>query len=323
MSEKSTTISPIAGDFVGKDIVAVEQFSPQDIDILIDEAKAMKAMVGKQGRSELLADKVIADLFYEPSTRTFMSFEAAAKRLGAATIATQGIDTSSMVKGETIADTVRVIERYADAIAIRHPQAGAATIAAEYSFKPVLNGGDGVGEHPTQALLDFMSIKEFASKKPEDLTVTLMGDLAYGRTGHSLALLLAKYGTKLNYVAPKNLEMPRNIVDALNEQGIDQNETDTLDEVLAETDVLYVTRLQKERIAPEILAKIGNSFVIDEEVMSRAPDDMILMHPLPRVGEIDPKVDDDPRAKFFDQLENGMYIRMALLALIFGRSIKS
>lgn len=323
MPRPSANIARIEGNFKEKDIISIDQFDPADIDMLIEEANAMKAMVSKQGRSDLLADKIVADLFYEPSTRTFISFEGAAKRLSADTVATQGVDTSSMVKGETIADTVRVAECSADIIVIRHQLAGAATIAAEYASVPVINGGDGVGEHPTQALLDFMTLKENTQKKPEDLTVTLMGDLAYGRTGHSFALLLAKYGIKLNYVAPEHLEMPRDLVEKLNKLGIEQYETDSLDEVLQQTDALYVTRIQKERIAPEVLAKIGDNFVIDEKVMARAPKDMLLMHPLPRVGEIDEKLDSDPRAKYFEQVQNGVYIRMALLALISGRSIRS
>jgi aspartate carbamoyltransferase len=317
----SPAFTPIAGNFIGKDIVSIAQFSRTDVDKVMAVAETMASMVHIEGRSELLRDKVFAHLFYEPSTRTFMSFEAAAKRLGAATIAVQGVENSSLTKGETLEDTIRTAERYADIIVMRHKEAGAAAVAAAYAGKPVINAGDGVGEHPTQALLDVFTITEKASKPPEGLSVTMLGDLKNGRTVHSLARLLALYDARLNYVSPEQLQMPPEVTQELDRLGILQYVTTDLDEVLGNTDVLYATRLQKERFEDKReYQKLQGSYTINSQTMSRAPKDMILMHPLPRVDEIDMAVDVDPRAVYFDEVENGMYVRMALLALVMGRS---
>ena len=310
---------PIAGDFTGKSIVSIRQFELADVEQVITEAEHMAVMAHTQGRSQLLADKLVANLFYEPSTRTFLSFEAAAKRLGAETIATQGVEYSSISKGETLEDTIRTVERYADVIDMRHPTVGAAAVAASVARVPILNGGDGNGEHPTQALLDLFTIREEAvTHQPQDLTVTMLGDLKNGRTVHSLARLLSLYGTKLNFVAPHQLKMPDTITHELN--GVVQAETENLDEVLGDTDVLYVTRVQKERFEDQAeYEALKDHYVIGPDTMERANPTMILMHPLPRVNEIHPDVDKDPRAKYFDQVENGMFVRMALLALVLGR----
>jgi aspartate carbamoyltransferase len=317
----------IDGDFMGRDIVSIDQFTVNDVEMVMDEAAHMALMVQMEGRSHLLADKLIANLFYEPSTRTFLSFEAASKRLGASTVAVQGVEYSSMAKGENLQDTIRTVERYADIIDIRHSQMGAAATAASFAQVPIINGGDGQGEHPTQALLDFFTIKEEAVRPPEDgLRVTMVGDLKHGRTVHSLSRLLAMYGARLNYVSPDELKMPYEIKNELNARGIQQNEYTDLEAVLSETDVLYVTRVQKERFPieqqGEYYQNLKNRYVIDTETMTKALPTTILMHPLPRLDEISPEVDTDPRARYFDQVENGMYVRMALLAMVMGRSIQ-
>ncbi len=330
MSAAKYELPAIAGDFNGKDIVSVGQFERQDVDAVMREAEGMALMVQAEGRDDLLKDLVVANLFYEPSTRTFLSFEAAAKRLGAATIATQGVEYSSISKGETLEDTVRTVERYADIVDMRHPKSGAAAIAAEYTRIPIINGGDGKLEHPTQALTDVMTILHKLGTL-EGHNITMVGDLKNGRTVHSLARMFGLYGAQVNYVSPKSLRMPSEIIDELGDK-LKQYETTDLEDVLSQTDVLYVTRVQKERFKPEagpfkaLRAKraydrVKNAYIIDEAIMRSAPKDMILMHPLPRVNEISPGVDKDPRAAYFDQVESGMYVRMALLALISGRSI--
>lgn len=334
IAEAAPAPAPIAGDFRGKSIVSINQFERPDVERVMTEADGMMTMVGVEGRDDLLKDLVIANLFYEPSTRTFLSFEAAAKRLGAATIATQGVEYSSISKGETLEDTIRTVDRYADTIDMRHSKHGAAAIAASVARVPVINGGDGVGEHPTQALLDLYTIKHKLGTA-EDLTVTMVGDLKNGRTVHSLARLLTMYGVKLNYVSPLALAMPEEIVDELQTGGTEQYATQDLREVMGESDVVYMTRIQKERFKPEKgpfkswrgrrqYNKVKNAYIVDASMMSEARDEsMILMHPLPRVNEIHPEVDADPRAAYFDEVESGMYVRMALLALVNGRSILS
>lgn len=323
---------PINGEFAGADIISTAQFDRDDVDRVMGEADGMATMVHDQGRCDLLSDRLVANLFYEPSTRTFLSFEAAAKRLGAETLATQGVEYSSISKGETLEDTIRTVERYADVIAMRHSRVGAAAIAANVSRVPIINGGDGIGEHPTQALLDLYTIKHKLGTV-EDLTVTMVGDLKNGRTVHSLARLLALYGTKLNYVSPKQLEMPANVVSELNALGVQQYATQDLMEVIGDSDVVYGLRTQKERFKPDHgpfkavrgrrqYDRVKNDYVITPQIMTHAkPRDMILLHPLPRVNEIHADVDSDPRAAYFDQVESGQYVRMACLALVQGRSI--
>ncbi|KAF1772216.1 Aspartate/ornithine carbamoyltransferase, carbamoyl-P binding [Phytophthora cactorum] len=253
---------------------------------LID--RRVLSMVKTQGENDLLKGKLLANVFMEPSTRTSSSFQAAMKRLGGLC--------------------------YADVVVLRHPVKGSALVAAEATKKPVLNAGDGVGEHPTQAMLDLYTI------------YSELGDLEnlkgkYGRTVHSLSKLLAMYGTTFNYVSPESLKMPRYVYDELAAQGIQQNETTDLDSVINQTDVLYVTRVQKERFENEAdYNAVKDSFRITLDTIKDAKSKMVIMHPLPRVGEIAEEVDNDPRAAYFRQMENGMYVRMALLALVLGKA---
>ena len=304
----------------GRDIISVKQFKREDLEYIFGVAHEMRGMVERVGTFDLLKGKILANLFYEPSTRTSSSFTAAMERLGGSVIPINEVKYSSVTKGETLSDTVRTLECYADVIVLRHPETGSAAIAAKAARKPVINAGDGVGEHPTQALLDAFTINEELGRF-EDLTVTLLGDLKYGRTVHSLARLLSSFNVKLNYVSPDVLKMPREVMDEVMEKGILQNEFSTLEKVLPETDVLYVTRVQKERFEnADEYEKVKGAYVIDPAVMKAAKRDMIVMHPLPRVTEISMDFDDDPRAAYFRQMEYGLYVRMALLAMVLGKA---
>jgi aspartate carbamoyltransferase len=304
----------------GKDIISVKQFSREDLEYIFAVAHEMHDMVDHVGTFDLLKGKILANLFYEPSTRTSSSFTAAMERLGGSVIPINEVKYSSVSKGESLPDTVRTLECYADVIVIRHPEVGSAAQAAKAAHKPVINAGDGIGEHPTQALLDAFTIKEELGHL-DGLTVTLLGDLKHGRTVHSLARLLSLYQVKLNCVAPDILRMPAELIDELKAKGIEQAEYTTLDKALPETDVLYVTRVQKERFTDEtVYESVKGAYVIDPMVMKVARERMIVMHPLPRVGEISPEFDDDPRAAYFRQMEYGLYVRMALLAMVLGKA---
>lgn len=306
--------------FYGRDILSVKQFDRSQLEYIFEVAHEMYEMVARVGSFDLLKGKILANLFYEPSTRTSSSFTSAMERLGGSVIPINNVSYSSVTKGESLPDTVRTLEAYADVVVIRHPEVGSAALAAKYARKPVINAGDGVGEHPTQALLDLFTIRE-ELKRVDGLTVTMMGDLKYGRTVHSLARLLTLYDIKLNYVSPEILSMPKEIIEEIDSAGIPQAAFTSLDPVLPETDVLYVTRVQKERFEdPSAHEGLKGSYVITTETLTKAKDKMIIMHPLPRVWEIDMGVDDDPRAAYFRQMEYGLYIRMALLAMVLGKA---
>lgn len=306
--------------FYGKDILSVKQFSRDDLAYIYGVAHEMREMVARIGTFDLLKGKILANLFYEPSTRTSSSFTAAMERLGGSVIPINEVKYSSVSKGESLPDTVRTLECYADVIVLRHPEVGASALAAKYARKPIINAGDGVGEHPTQALLDLFTILEEVGEA-DGLTVTMLGDLKNGRTVHSLSRLLSLFHAKLNYVSPAVLEMPAEIFSELADQGIHQHAYTDLDEVISNTDVLYVTRVQKERFASEVeYDEVKNLYVITPETMKKAKQRMIVMHPLPRVGEIALEVDDDPRAAYFRQMEYGLYTRMALLAMVLGKA---
>jgi aspartate carbamoyltransferase len=305
----------------GRHILTVKQFSREDLDYVYGVAHEMSLMVERVGATDLLRGKILANLFYEPSTRTSCSFMAAMQRLGGAVIPINEVKSSSVAKGETIGDTVRSLGCYADVVVIRNPEVGSAALAAEHAITPVINAGDGVGEHPTQALLDTFTMREELGRL-DNLTVTLLGDLKNGRTVHSLARLLTRFeGITLHYVSPPALRMPQDVVDEVTEKGVTQTVHDNLDEVLAQTDVLYVTRIQKERFEdPAAYDQVKDAFVVTPDTLAAAKQDMIVMHPLPRVNEITVECDSDPRAAYFRQMEYGMYVRMALLAMVLGRA---
>ncbi len=304
----------------GKDIISVKQFNREDVEYIFAVAHEMRTMVDRVGTFDLLKGKILANLFYEPSTRTSSSFTAAMERLGGSVIPINEVKYSSVSKGESLPDTVRTLECYADVTVLRHPETGSAAIAAKAARKPVINAGDGVGEHPTQALLDAFTIREELGHV-DGLTVTMLGDLKYGRTVHSLSRLLSLYKVKLNYVSPDILCMPAEVVDELKAKQMEQNQSAVLDKFLPDTDVLYVTRVQKERFEdPAVYEKVKGAYVIDAATMKAAKSHMIVMHPLPRLTEISMDFDEDPRAAYFRQMEYGLYVRMALLAMVLGKA---
>lgn len=306
--------------FYGMDVLSVLQFSRADLEYIFGVAKEMRAMVERVGTFDLLKGKILANLFYEPSTRTSSSFFSAMERLGGSVIPINEVTYSSVAKGESLPDTIRTLECYADVIVLRHPEVGSAELAARYARKPVINAGDGVGEHPTQALLDLFTIEEELGRV-DGLTVTMLGDLKYGRTVHSLARLLSLFKVRIHYVSPEIVRMPQKLMDEVSAKGIEQQEFVTLEPVLAETDVLYVTRIQKERFESlEAYEKVKGAYVITPEMMESAKDEMVVMHPFPRVGEISMELDGDPRAAYFRQMEYGLYVRMALLAMVLGKA---
>jgi len=306
--------------FAGQDILSVSQFDRTKLEYVSGVAHEMRVLVERFGGADLLQGKILANLFYEPSTRTSSSFMAAMMRLGGQVIPINNVQYSSVSKGESLPDTIRTLESYSDVIVIRHPEVGAAATAAYYAEKPVINAGDGVGEHPTQALLDLFTIVE-ELKKVDGLTITMVGDLKYGRTVHSLTKLLVNYDVKFRFVSPDILRMPDDVLDVVKSTGHAYEEVESLPDAISGSDVLYVTRVQKERFT-DLAAydRVKDLYVVDEELLTQAKEKMIVMHPLPRVGEISYGVDDDPRAAYFRQMRNGMYIRMALLASVLGRA---
>jgi len=304
----------------GQDILSVSQFDRTKLEYVFDVAHEMRVLVERFGGADLLQGKILANLFYEPSTRTSSSFMAAMMRLGGQVIPINNVQYSSVSKGESLPDTIRTLESYADVIVLRHPEVGAATTAAYYAAKPVINAGDGVGEHPTQALLDLFTIVEELGQV-DGLTVTMVGDLKYGRTVHSLTKLLLNYDVTFRFVSPNILAMPADVLAEADASGHDYDQVEALNDVVAASDVLYITRVQRERFT-DLAAydRVKDFYVVDEEVLTQAKERMIIMHPLPRVGEISYGVDNDPRAAYFRQMRNGMYIRMALLASVLGRA---
>ena len=306
--------------FYGIDIITVKQFDREQLTYIFEVAHEMYEMVSRVGSFDLLKGKILANLFYQPSTRTSSSFTSAMERLGGSVIPINNVSYSSVTKGESLPDTIRTLEAFADVIVLRHPEVGSSALAAKYARKPIINAGDGVGEHPTQALLDLFTIHEELGRV-DGITVTMMGDLKYGRTVHSLARLLSLYNVRLNYVAPEDLCLPDEIKAEIGTKGIPQDCFADLTPVLPETDVLYVTRVQKEYFEdPAQHESLKGSYVITTETMRQAKSKMVLMHPFPRVWEIDMAVDADPRAAYFRQMEYGLYIRMALLAMVLGKA---
>lgn len=301
--------------FEGRDIISIKDFSRREIDYILKTSETMEVTAVKG--SEMLEGKILATLFFEPSTRTRLSFEAAMHKLGGSAIGFAEAEIASVKKGENLADTIRVVENYADVIALRHPLEGAARLAAEFSKVPVINGGSGGEEHPTQALLDLYTIMK-EKGEIEGLKIALVGDLRYGRTVHSLAYALSLYDIELYLVSPESLRMRREVLETIREK-IPVTIRTSLEKVISQVDVLYVTRIQKERFPdPAEYAKVKGSYKIDLETLSKAKEDLIILHPLPRVDEISSEVDDTPHARYFKQVWNGIVVRMTLLALILG-----
>jgi len=309
-------------NFQGKDVISIKDFSKKEIKYILNYAKKMIPYAKGEKNTDILNGKILSTLFFEPSTRTRLSFESAMNRLGGRVIGFADPSGTSQKKGESLADTIRMANAYSDAIVIRHPQEGAARLAAEFADIPVLNAGDGAGHHPTQCLLDLFTILT-EKKRIEKNKVVLLGDLKYGRTVHSLAYALALYGAELIFVSPSILKMPKEVVEECSElSGDPPVQTSNLEKVIKEADVLYVTRIQKERFPDaEEYNKVVGSYKIDNELLENAKNDMIIMHPLPRVVEIDPEVDKTKHAVYFKQAFNGVPIRMALLSLVLGEQL--
>lgn len=305
-------------NFKCRDIISIRDFSKKEIDFIINFAKKMIPYARGEKYKPILRGKVLSSLFFEPSTRTRLSFETAMNRLGGRVIGFADPSGTSQKKGESLADTIRMANAYSDVIVIRHHQEGAARLAAEFADVPVINAGDGAGHHPTQCLLDLFTIR--AEKKGiKNKNIVLVGDLKYGRTVHSLAHALALYGAKLTFVSPVTLKMPIEVINDCRDLGAEPLQTASLDKAVKVADVLYVTRIQKERFPdPEEYNRVVGSYKINIELLNEAKKDIIVMHPLPRVTEIDPEVDKTPHAIYFKQAFNGVPIRMALLSLLMG-----
>ena len=307
-------------NFAGMDILSTHDLSKDEIEHIITVSEKFMPVALKEKTSTLLENKLMAALFYEPSTRTRLSFETAMERLGGRVLSVVGMEHSSLFKGETLWDTGKMMEKYADVIVMRHPQAGSPRELAASANIPVINGGDGSGEHPTQALLDIFTIKR-EHKQIDGLTIALVGDLKYGRTVHSLCYLLYHYDVKLILVSPEKLKMPAEITDFLKKNKIVFEETEKLEYALQHAQIVYDTRIQKERFSDmEEYERLKHYYVITRALIEKYNDKLTIMHPLPRVGEIAQDVDDLPGAAYFRQAQNGVALRMALLSLVLGKA---
>lgn len=305
-------------NFQHRDIISIKDFKKEEIDYILEYAKRMIPYATAEKHTTLLNHHILATLFFEPSTRTRLSFESAMLRLGGSVIGFSDPSGTSQKKGESLADTIRMADSYSDAIVIRHPQEGAARLAAEFSEVPILNAGDGAGQHPTQCLLDLFTILT-EKKKIKGNNVILLGDLKYGRTVHSLAYALSLFKANLTFVSPETLKMPKEVINECREFGIEPVSTSNLEKAIKEADVLYATRIQKERFPDaEEYNRVVGSYKVNNALLQQAKEDLIVMHPLPRVVEIEPEVDKTNHAVYFKQAFNGLPIRMALLSLILG-----
>ncbi len=298
-----------------RNLISIHDLARDDIELILEQAAAMESVAIK--RSKELSTKIMACLFFEASTRTRLSFESAMLRLGGSVLGFADVAVSSAGgKGETLADTIRTVERYADVIVMRHPLDGSARVAAEFSSIPIINAGSGSEEHPTQGLLDMYSIKKFKGNI-DGLSVSLCGDLKYGRTVHSLGMALSHYDVKIKLAAPPTLRMKPAIVNEMKKAGLEVKEVDSMEEAMKDADVVYMTRIQKERF-PDISEydAVRGKFRISLDEVALMPENGIILHPLPRVDEIDSEVDATPQAKYFDQVYSGVVTRMAILKMI-------
>ena len=299
-----------------QNLISISDLSTEQLELLLHTALKLKA----EPRNDLLAGKLIASCFFEPSTRTRLSFETAVQRLGGQVIGFADGANTSAKKGETLADTARIISCYTDAIIQRHPQDGAARVLAEFSSVPVINAGDGTNQHPSQTLLDLVTIYETQGTL-QGLKIAMAGDLKYGRTVHSLAQALKRWGCEFAFVSPPSLAMPDYITEELDEAGCAYQTLPSLEDAVAWADILYMTRVQRERFDEQEFAKIQGKFNLDTSMLTHAQDHFRVLHPLPRVDEIHPNVDDTPYAYYFQQGNNGVYARMAILSLILNEEV--
>lgn len=302
-------------------LTEISDFSVEEISSLISVAKDM--MANQSNYEDALKGHILATLFYEPSTRTRLSFEAAMLRLGGSVIGFSDEGNTSVSKGETVKDTARIVSGYADIIVMRHYQVGAPMEAASVASVPLINAGDGGNQHPTQTLTDLLTISSELGRL-DNLHIAMVGDLKYGRTVHSLTKAMKRYkNNHFVFVSPKELAMPGYIKEMLNDEGITFEEMEHFEQAIGKADVLYMTRIQKERFDNEAeYARLKDSFILDKSKLDLAKQDMIIMHPLPRVNEITEEVDADSRAKYFQQARYGMFIRMALILKLVQESKK-
>jgi aspartate carbamoyltransferase len=303
----------------GKDILHGSQLTKKEIETVMENAAYFERELKKRGTVPLLRGKILATLFYEPSTRTRLSFETAMQRLGGGVVGMGSVESSSVAKGETLTDTIRTVSQYADIVVIRHPKIGSAKEAADATDIPIINAGDGAGQHPTQALLDLYTIRKELGKL-KGLTIALTGDLKNGRTVHALVEVLSHFGMKFYFVSPGLLRMPEEIMTRMKEKGSEVVETEDLALAASRSDLIYMTRIQKERFADLAeYEKVKGSYIIDQSFLDRLGKKVTILHPLPRVDEISPEVDTYPGAAYFRQMRNGVYVRMALLAMVMGK----
>ncbi len=299
---------------LNKSLVSITDFSKDDYLKILDTAAGYE----KESYQNLLNGKVIATLFFEPSTRTRLSFESAINRLGGKVIGFSDSGTSSVTKGETLYDTIRVVSNYAELIVMRHPLEGSARYASEISRIPVINAGDGANQHPSQTLLDLYSIQKTQGKLT-GLNIFMVGDLKYGRTVHSLLMALSEFDATFYFISPDELKMPDEYKLFLNRLGLKYHESRELNENIRQADIIYMTRVQKERFSDPIeYEKTKNAYVLKDDMLTGTRDNMKLMHPLPRVNEINIDIDANPKAYYFQQTENGVYVRQAIISLILG-----
>ena len=299
-----------------KDVLRADQFGGDEIDLIMETARGYAAALERGEVVDRMRGKILSTLFFEPSTRTRLSFEAAMERLGGCVISVAEAKSTSAAKGESLYDTIKTVEGYADVIVLRHPEIGSAEQAARATDLPVINAGDGAGQHPTQSLLDLYTILE-EQRRVDGLTIALVGDLKHGRTVHSLADLLANYDVRFQFVAPDALRMPAEIVGRLRAKGVSVTETSDLAGTIPVADVVYMTRIQRERF--EDVAeydRLKDAFVLTRDALDPAKETITVMHPLPRVNEIATDVDALPGAAYFRQAANGVPVRMALLSLV-------
>ena len=298
-------------------IISMKDFSRDTIDHILNTAEKLEPVARGVEKSDLLDGKILSLLFFEPSTRTRMSFETAMIRLGGRVLNLGSVEASSIAKGETLADTIRVVEGYSDAIVLRHPKEGSARMASELASVPIINGGDGAGHHPTQTFLDLYTIRR--ESHLDGVKIALAGDLKYGRTVHSLCYALSLYNAEITLVSPKELRLPDEIIGDLKRRNIKVTQTDSIEEAISDVEVLYVTRIQNERFPdPAEYNKVASSLLITPALLENADPKLKIMHPLPRVNEIDPRVDETEHACYFNQSFYGVPVRMALLSLIMG-----
>ncbi len=297
-----------------KSLISIRDFTKEEILHVLETAKEFE----KDKEQKFLEGKVIASLFFEPSTRTRLSFETAINRLGAKVIGFSDVTNTSQSKGETLKDTIIMVSNYVDMIVMRHPLEGSSRYASEVATVPVVNAGDGANQHPSQTLLDLYSILQTQGTL-EGLTINMVGDLKYGRTTHSLLQAMSHFNPKFTFTAPEELKMPQEYKDFLDSKDIEYIETTSLDEHLNDCDILYMTRVQQERFTdPMEYERVKDVYRLEASMLSGVRENMKILHPLPRVTEIDQDVDDNPHAYYFKQAENGLYVRMAIISYLLG-----